>query len=203
MMSDSASSSRQAPRGWHNRGYLPHFDAGPVIQTVTFRLADSLPVHVVDAWQAELRRLPENRRAAELRTRAEAHIDQGYGACHLRNPAVAEMVEGALLHFHGERYQMLAWVVMPNHVHAMFEPLKGWSLSAILHTWKSFTSHRANQILRRSGAFWHPDYFDRFIRDEDHFRRALVYIEDNPVKAGLCARPENWPYGSARRRAQG
>jgi hypothetical protein len=83
-------------------------------------------------------------------------------------------------------------------------PLAGHSFSEILHSWKSYTSNAANRLLGRSGEFWYPDYFDRFIRDERHFLRAVEYIEMNPVAAGLCLRPEDWPYGSARfRRSAG
>jgi putative DNA methylase len=73
-------------------------------------------------------------------------------------------------------------------------------VSSLVHSWKSFTAHQANRLLTREGAFWQADYFDRFIRDEEHYRRVIEYIENNPVKAGLCARPEDWTYGSARRR---
>ena len=118
----------------------------------------------------------------------------------MRDPAVAELVENAFLHFHEARYDLLAWVVMPNHVHVLVQPHDEWSVSAIVHTWKSFTAHAANRLLNRSGPFWQADYFDRFIRDEEHFRSTLTYIEDNPVKARLCAHPADWPWGSARLR---
>jgi REP element-mobilizing transposase RayT len=62
---------------------------------------------------------------------------------------------------------------------------------------KSFTSHEANKILGRRGQFWMEEYFDRYIRDAKHFSNAIAYIENNPVKAGLCARPEEWPFSSA------
>ncbi|MGO8789329.1 MAG: transposase [Terriglobia bacterium] len=87
---------------------------------------------------------------------------------------------------------------MPNHVHALFTPMGGHGLSEILHSWKSYTSNEANRRLGRSGQFWFPEYYDRFIRDEGHFVDAVEYIEMNPVAAGLCLRPEDWPYGSAR-----
>ena len=188
------------PRGWYSRGYLPHFDAGATTQVVTFRLADSLPAHVLEGWVKELEQRPDDERALELRCRIDAYVDRGYVECLLRLPAVAELVEGALLHFHGDRYDQIEWVVMPNHVHALFRPSAGWSLAAILHSWKSYTANQANRLLERCGPFWHPEYYDRFIRDPDHFDRTVVYIENNPVKAGLCARPEDWLYGSARRR---
>jgi REP element-mobilizing transposase RayT len=112
------------------------------------------------------------------------------------------MVQDSLLHFDGERYHLLAWVVMPNHVHWLFTPLDGHKLKEILHSIKSFCSNEANLILDRRGTFWMEDYFDRWIRDEKHFKNAVRYIEHNPVKAGLCRKPEDWPWSSAHWRAQ-
>jgi REP element-mobilizing transposase RayT len=91
---------------------------------------------------------------------------------------------------------------MPNHVHALIETGEAWPLAAIVHSWKSFTSHGANQILRRSGDFWFREYFDRFIRDEQHFVNAVTYIGQNPVKAGLAGSPEEWRWSSAWRRRE-
>jgi REP element-mobilizing transposase RayT len=142
--------------------------------------------------------MPEARASVERRQRIEHYLDSGAGRCWLSQPEIAETAENALLFFEGQRYGLEAWVVMPNHVHALFTPMAGHSFSEILHSWESYTSNEANRLLGRSGEFWFPDYYDRFIRDERHFARAVEYIEMNPVAAGLCLRPEDWPYGSAR-----
>ena len=63
---------------------------------------------------------------------------------------------------------------------------------------KSFTANEANKVLVRTGDVWQREYHDRFIRDDDHYRNAVVYIENNPVKAKLCRAPEEWPFSSAR-----
>jgi putative DNA methylase len=192
------------PKGWHSRGYLPHFNGGGIPQTVTFRLADALPKAVLDRWENELATVPEARASVGRRRRIEHYLDSGAGQCWLSQPEIAETVENALLFFNGQRYELEAWVVMPNHVYTLFTPMAGHSFSEILHSWKSYTSNAANRLLGRSGEFWYPDYYDRFIRDEQHFVRAVEYIEMNPVVAGLCLRPEEWPYGSARfRRSAG
>jgi REP element-mobilizing transposase RayT len=191
----------RAPRGWHSRGYLPHFDAGEEnTQFVTFRLADSVPAKVLAGWIQELLGRPERERELELRRLIETYLDSGYGACHLRHPAIAELVEGAMLHFDAKRYTLHAWVVMPNHVHVVFTPAVGESLSSIVHSWKSFTSKQANTILGRDGQLWHEDYYDRFVRTESHFQIVVDYTENNPVGAGLCREPSDWQYGSAFRR---
>jgi len=201
-MTDSHSSpppSKPPRRGWHYRGYLPHFDGGNEwLQFVTFRLADSLPTQVLEGWRRQLETLPESAQRAELIERVDNYLDAGHGACWLRQPEIATMVEHALQHFDGERYELHSWVVMPNHVHVLFRPLGQYDLQGILHTWKSFTAKQANQMLQRTGAFWQADYFDRYVRSEEHYLATKVYIDANPSRAGLCAAEDLWPFGSRR-----
>jgi REP element-mobilizing transposase RayT len=190
-------------KGWHSRGYLPHFDGGNIPQTVTFRLADSLPQAILARWENELATMLEARASVERRERIEHYLDSGAGQCWLSRSGVAETIESALLFFEGQRYELDAWAVMPNQVHALFTPMAGHTFPEILHSWKSYTSNEANKLLGRGGEFWYPDYYDRFVRNAKHFVRAVEYIEMNPVAAGLCRRPEDWPYGSARFRRTG
>ncbi len=183
--------------GWHSRGYLPHFDGGEIAQTVTFRLFDSMPQTVLEQWKEELAQLPPETFDRERRKRIDAYLDRGYGSCYLREGRIAEIAQNALLHFEGERYALHAWVVMPNHLHVLFTPKAGWEMSQITQAWKSFTAHECNKMLQRTGEFWQREPFDRFIRDETHFATAIAYIENNPVKAGLCERAEDWQWSSA------
>jgi len=191
----------RAPRvPWHSRGYLPHFEGGSIPQELTFRLADSFPGELLDRWRNELACLPKGEAEAERRIRVEAYLDLGEGEALLRDQRVAALVENALLYFDVARYHLHAWVVMPNHVHALLTPENGFTLSSILFSWKSFTAKEANRILGRNGQFWQEDYFDRYARNEEHYWTMVDYIEMNPVKAGLCARKEDWPFSSASRR---
>jgi REP element-mobilizing transposase RayT len=194
-----ASISRTGFPRWHSRGYLPHFEGGSIPQFVTFRLADSLPKQKLMEWDEELRHWPAERAAAERRRRIEDYLDRGAGEALLRSPRLARLVEGALLYFDAQRYRVHAWVVMPNHVHVLFTPLESWTLSSIVGSWKSFTAKQAGRLLNGRGSFWQEDYYDRFIRNRQHFTRAKEYIESNPVKAGLCAASEDWEFGSAAR----
>jgi REP element-mobilizing transposase RayT len=186
---------------WRSRGYIPHFDQPLLVQSLTFRLYDAVPKVVVEGWKAELtwvENLPAtDPREVELRRLVSKYEDAGHGVCWLRDDRVAAVVEETLLVFDGQRYRLIAWCVMPNHVHALIETDESWDLGDILHSWKSFTAHRANQILGRSGDFWFREYFDRFIRDDRHFGNAVNYIEDNPVKAGLVRTREEWRWSSA------
>ena len=194
-------------KSWHSRGYLPHLDQPEIIQAVTFRLADSIPADVIAAWKSELALTgaeeASDPRCVELRERIECYTEEGHGACWLRDGRVADEVEKALLHFDGVRYRLLAWVIMPNHVHALVETMPGFPLDGVIQSWKSFTAKQVNKILDRSGQFWMPDYFDRYIRNEKHLATVVDYIEQNPVKAGLVDSASEWRWSSAARNAVG
>lgn len=177
---------------WHNRGYLPHFNVPGLLQSITFRLADSLPVEV-------LHRLQQEEKDDLIRyKRIEQLLDAGHGVCWLRQAAVANIVEHALLHGDGKRYRLLAWCVMPNHIHVLIETNFAYPVSKIVQGWKSYTARLINQHLGRSGSVWMRDYFDRYIRDDHHFAAVIAYIHNNPVKAGLVSHEQEWPYSSAR-----
>jgi REP element-mobilizing transposase RayT len=197
----SSENANAEPRGWHSRGYIPHFDSNDVIQHVTFHLADSLPKKAVEQLLLEIQELDPDQRAIEQRRRLEALIDAGHGSCWLQQPDCARIVQDALLHFDGERYRMIAWVVMPNHVHALFQTMEGWSMNTAVSSWKTFTANAIGRIVRQPDEpaphVWHPEFWDRFIRDQKHFASVLNYIHNNPVKAGLVSRPEDWLWSSA------
>ena len=187
--------------GWYDRGYIPHFEGGEIAQFITFRLADSMPAKVLGRWRKELDQSSEQEEAL-FRKRIERYLDQGYGACWLKDPRIADMVEETLLLHNGRKYTLIAWVIMPNHVHALLRPLAEVELGAIAHSLKSFAALQANRILERNGRFWQPEVFDRYIRNRNHFQNVIKYIESNPVKAGLCREPPEWRYSSAHWKAQ-
>ena len=97
------------------------------------------------------------------------------------------MVIDAWKHFAGQGYNLHAWVVMPNHIHVVCEPLDGYTLSSIINSWKSYTAVHINRLLTRSESLWMEDYWDRYVRDADHYDRVVAYVCDNPVKAGLVS----------------
>jgi REP element-mobilizing transposase RayT len=183
--------------GWHSRGYLPHFDGIVIPQFITIHLADSLPKKVLQRWRDELQSLEFEQERIILQKRIERYLDQGFGNAFLKDNRIATLVQNSLLKFDGIRYRLFAWVVMPNHVHALFTRFENYKIRKILHSLKSYTAHESNKILRREGQFWLEDYFDRYIRNAEHFHRTVEYIENNPVKAGLCSKPSDWPFSSA------
>jgi REP element-mobilizing transposase RayT len=95
-------------------------------------------------------------------------------------------------------YELGSWVVMPNHVRALICPVGDLSkiVSGIKVTSANLTKE-ANRLLNRTGAFWSRDYFDRCARNSAEERRIMSYIENNPVKAGLCRDASAWVYSSA------
>ncbi len=183
------------PKGRYSRGYLPHYDLGGVTQFLTYRLADSLPQNVLENLRLQVeRKLITDR---EMLISIEKYLDQGIGNCYLRQTKIAEMMEENLRRFDGVNYKLYAWVIMPNHVHLLLTPKEGYSLSEIVHSCKSYTSNQANKILNRTGRFWFPEPFDRFMREYEHFEKTFNYLENNPVKAGLCEKQSDWRFSSA------
>ncbi len=167
---------------------LPHFEAVGNLLFVTFRLHGSLPSN---------RAFPPARltsgRAFVAMDRLLDRARVGY----LKRPEIARLVIQAL--YDGEnrfqRYQLHAFVVMPNHVHLLVTPsvpARKW-----LGPLKGFTAHAANRILHRHAPFWQDESYDHLIRNDKEFTRVTRYIEHNPVKAGLAASPEEFPWSSA------
>lgn len=147
----------------------------------------------------ELRRETDATRSRELYRRVESYLDEGHGSCILREPTRRNIVGDSIRFGHGRRYVLHAYVVMPNHVHILITPSPGQSLAKIIGTMKGFTSREIHKKFGTSGELWQADYFDRFMRDEQHFLRTARYIELNPVKAKLVVDPTHWMESSASR----
>lgn len=171
-------------------GNLPHWRQEGVTYFVTFRLADALPQVKLQGWLRERDVwLASHPRPWDARTstayhkrftaRIEKWLDAGYGSC--ARPELRVIVANALPYFNGSRYELDAWVVMPNHVHAVVTPLAANGLSAVLHTWKSFTAHAIGRLLPGwHGPFWQKESFDHIVRGPDHLERFRLYIANNP-----------------------
>ncbi len=78
---------------------------------------------------------------------------------------------------------------MPNHVHVVMTPFSGEALSDILHSWKSYTAHKAKEILGVT-RFWAREYYDHIIRSDRELDNTIAYVRCNPAKAGLV----KWPW---------
>jgi REP element-mobilizing transposase RayT len=165
------------------RRNLPHWIPPDATIFLTFRLAGSLPATQTtkgDGLCHELCHKPQ---------------EQTKGPFWLLDDRVAAMVSEAVIY--GEEagyYELFAWVVMPNHVHLLIRPVK--DLARITQWIKGRTARVGNRILRRSGAFWQDESFDRWIRSWEEFQGAVDYIETNPVKSGLTETPQAWKWSS-------
>ena len=197
--------------GFHFRGVLPHLKKEGGTYFVTFRQAGSLPREVVVRLKREREAIVQQAMAAKrpltwheqeelfrwYSSRVDKYLDDGHGQCHFRDPAFAEIVSRAIQFFEKQRYELRAWVVMPNHVHTVVWPMPGYTLSKILHSWKSFTAH---EISKRLGTkvlpFWQSESYEHLIRDDEDLHRCCHYILLNPVNAKLCSNPEQWKWSS-------
>jgi len=183
-----------------DRGELPHLYKPGCTYFVTFCLRDSGSNCGAGFQPAEEECSQDGRTtitAIDPETVAFcSEPPSGLGSCVLSDPRIAQMVQNALLHFQGERYDLLAWCIMPNHVHVVVTPLGTHSLSQILHSWKSFTANAANKLLGEAGVFWERESFDHVIRSPADLVKFVEYTGRNPVAAGLCDSPDKWPYSS-------
>jgi REP element-mobilizing transposase RayT len=187
--------------------YLPHWTRADGTYAVCFRLADALPQSVVDGWIFERHNIIQTAKSLgrplsdhEIQklehlfsAKVECYLDAGHGACQLRDERCAEIVRGALLHFDGKRYDLAAWCIMPNHVHAIVKPAANQSLAGIMHSWKGFSATRCNALfgLRSNRLpFWQAEYYDHLVRDQIDLENQVRYVLNNPARAGL----KDWPW---------
>ncbi len=201
------------------RRNLPHIHPTGAIFFVTFRLAGSIPVEVIEQLRAEFeqeeRRLKMNLSGNALLIerykiqkkffgRYDKWLDKmAHGPTYLREAGIAQIVMQEIRRLDGMRYDMLAYCIMPNHVHLLVDfshfgenaQAKRLSpLSQALRLIKGRSSRYANLQLSRSGKFWQDESYDHFVRNNDELKRIIGYILNNPVKAGLVKTWDEWIY---------
>jgi REP element-mobilizing transposase RayT len=172
-------------------GRLPHWEAEDSSYFVTFRLRDSLPRAVAVQLLRERERLLAKATSSTQKMevsrafarRLDSFLDAGHGSGLLREHG--QVVAEALKHFDGQRYALLSWCVMPNHVHVLLQVPGVARLDSILHSWKSYTAHQIGL-----GVIWAREYYDRVIRGAKELEETWEYIRANPEKAGLG----DWPF---------
>ncbi len=179
-----------------HENHLPHWQQGDALEFVTWRLADSIPqaklsewMELRDAWMKHHPRPWDETAEQEYHKRfsrkLDEWLDEGCGACVLKDPENAAIVANALRYFDGDRYELDSFVVMPNHVHVLFRPAPDRPLEKVVQSWKGFTAREINKRLGAKGSFWQEDYWDRLIRNERHLFKCREYIRQNPEKAKL------------------
>ena len=204
---------KPVPQERFRRRELPHWDLDGATYFVTCCLAGSIPA---------LGRLPNKAETSESHADLQAArghekpsslgfparerlLDAAIGVRWLQDRRLAAEVHRSMMFFAGTRYTVLAYVVMPNHVHWVFSPLASWreqsgsraAREIIMHSFLRHSARMCNHVLGRTGRFWQHESYDRVVRDMDELQRIVDYIEYNPVKAGLCERPDQWEFSSA------
>ncbi|MGA9364867.1 MAG: transposase [Bacteroidota bacterium] len=190
------------------RRNLPHYQPPGATYFVTFRLAGSLPQEVVARLKEERAKAErllvdtggreEKDKINELRKRYFVRFDKLLDAARqgpwwLQNAEVAKVVSDAIHFRDGREYDLLAYCIMPNHVHlVMALERNGISLYKVLQSLKRFTAREANKILSRAGAFWQHESYDHVVRDGKELVRVIAYVLSNPEKAGLVGQWKSW-----------
>ncbi len=214
--------SNLAPKVFYRRN-LPHVQPPGATFFITFRLAGSIPAHILatlydqaEHTRKELECAPDSPERAErlyleerrFFGRWDAALAASAGPDWLRDPQVAAAVVGSMRYFDGQRYDLLACCVMPNHVHVVLTPLRQtetgyYALAQIMHSIKGYSARQANRILGRTGAFWQHENYDHYARNDAELERIVAYVLNNPVKAGLVTDWHDWPWTYCRHNPEG
>lgn len=189
----------------HNR--LPHREQFQATYFLTFRLADSLPQELIIQWKLKRKawldshptpwtQSQESDYHRKFSSTIERWLDAGYGQCPLKDPTYRNVVKKVLGHFDNSRCYHFAWVIMPNHVHTLTTLIADWPPKKALQSWKRQSTHEIGELLGKDiKSLWQKDYYDRLIRDRQHFANCVRYIRRNPEHARLPT-TEYSPYES-------
>ena len=192
---------------------LPHrFDTDKPI-FITYRLKFTLPKNLIrtvnekkSRWFRDLKSLDEHEQGLKLQEQDiiffrwydELIANHADMPDMLKKREIRDIVIEALRFHDGLRYTLLAYCVMPNHVHALIHPIIQESgdiypIAHVTYTWKRYTANRINKLMDRRGSLWQQESYDRMIRDETELANTFEYIIQNPVKAGLVENWQDWP----------
>jgi REP element-mobilizing transposase RayT len=201
--------------------HLPHWHPPNATFFVTFRLAGSLPRSVLQTldweWEQEKARLASQFQGSELENqryalskryfaRFDGHLDRADGPRWLADPRLAGIVRDEIHALHPEHYHLLAFCIMPNHVHLLIDlqdipnppPQRtGQTFTALSHALyllKGHTGRACRQLLGGNGPFWQHESYDHVVRDEAELKNIVWYILNNPVQAGLAQDWQEWPF---------
>ncbi len=200
---------------------LPHWIPSGAAFFITFRLANSLPNTVLEQLKRDYE---QEERLITRRYSGKAQRDALYGLkkkyfgdfdawldrCLAESPRwladrrVAKIVAEEIHRFDGEKYDLAAYCIMPNHVHLLIETrdvaskpahdgsTSPYPLTDTLKRLKGRTARYCNLALGRRGRFWQHESYDHVVRDAREYGRIVMYILNNPIKAGLVSRWQDW-----------
>lgn len=201
---------------YYYRRNLPHYHLGGYPFFITFRLAGSLPLTILAQLgtqrERELKNLksdtPEERSKIEKKyfDYYEDWLDRcEFGPRWLQADNIAQIVMKEIHNMNGSRHKLMAHCIMPNHVHLLIESLidkqanhqgrsAKYPVTDALRLLKGRTARNGNLELRRTGHFWQHESYDHVVRDEKELERIILYILNNPVKAGLVKEWKKWSF---------
>ena len=205
------------------RRHLPHWDVPGATYFVTVCLHGSIPaagLREIKEYRDELDGRPrppsqtevewERRKDKLVFAKLDEMLDNRPAVRILERREVATIVRDSIFHFANQRYRLLSYVIMPSHMHWVFQPISEWCASlpadrtpreVIMHSLKSYTGSRCNEVLHSAGQFWQQESYDHWVRDDEELARIIDYVEQNPVKAGLAATPSEYEMSSAHDRS--
>ena len=177
---------------------LPHWHQDGKYVFVTFRLHDSLPQEKLQWLREEkenwlkLHPQPWNEKVTKeyinnFGKAVDKWLNNNYGNCLLKKQSNRKIVEDALFFFNGRRYDLVAFVVMPNHIHILMKLREGYELTEIMRSIKSYTAKKINDNENSTGPVWQSESYDRLIRDQKHFENVVSYIIANNKKLAWVA----------------
>jgi len=196
-----------------HRRFLPHLQEAGQIISITWRLEGTLPAHI-QALIVEMKTIMaqlDNRQTDSLKnqlyedylSKLDMYDDQlgrhKPSGIDLSRPDYARVVTSAFHFYANSLYQLYAYCVMPNHIHLLIRPLPQPSgkyprMSDIVRRLKGYTGFKLNKLADSKTTIWHPDYFDRYVRDTKDLYNLVQYILNNPLKACLATEQNAWPY---------
>ncbi len=187
---------QQTIRFW--RGRLPHWEVVDASYFITLRLAGTLPVLLKTELNGLMKDVCQDDYldiARQYFQKIEAWLDNDTTFDVLSQANVAEMIISAFREYESRSiWQVHSFVVMPNHLHWFFTPV-GQGMIESVRNFKRYTARQVNQCLGTVGKrFWQSEWFDHWSRSPLEDDKIITYIRNNPVKAGLVARAEDWPY---------
>lgn len=190
---------------------LPHWQPEHAEFFITFRLANSLPKEAISKIKRiknshhkntdkELTGETSHKINQKIFQKYEELLEKGTTGPHwLEKPAIANLICKSIKFRNNKYYDLYAYCIMPNHVHLVFKLLKyngdiDYPVTKILQSLKRYTAKKANKLLNRKGQFWQHESFDRVIRDQKELESTILYVINNPVKAGLVENWRHWSY---------
>ena len=186
---------------FHKRN-LPHIYIPKHTYFITFRVKGSLPISKLKElflWMEEqkppMNRVEKYKMDSIFFSKYDELLNDNKKINYLKNPKLASVVAGLIHSYDKKEYNLIAYSIMPNHVHLVISLLENSkSLDKIMQNIKRISAFKINRILGKRGTFWQSESYDHIVRDEEELQKIIQYTLLNPVKAGLVDNWEDWKF---------